>query len=139
MENATQRIYTPITKVDTEKRLVYGPVLVPETFDSQDHIISVDEIEKSAHEFLALFNIYTGMGVMHEELNADIIPVQSFIAPVDYTLGDEEIKKGTWMLVSKVLDDDIWQQVKDGELRGYSIGGKATSEEVDEEGNAIEE
>ena len=139
MDNATQRIYTPITKVDTEKRLVYGAVLVPETFDSQGHIISEEEIEKSAHEFMALINLYTGMGIQHEEMTPDVVPVQSFIAPVDYALGDDEIKQGTWMLVSKVLNDEIWQQVKDGELRGYSIGGKATSEEVDEEGNAIED
>lgn len=35
------------------------------------------------------------------------------------------IAKGTWLLAVRVLSDDLWRRVKDGELTGFSIGGSA--------------
>jgi DNA adenine methylase len=132
------RVYTKICKIDSAKRLIYGPALVPETFDSQEHIASAVEIEKAAHDFLAGVNEDRQMGVMHEDFEPEIAVVESYIAPVDFDLGDDPISIGTWVIVSKVYDDDVWQRVQDGELTGYSIAGKAVSEIVDDLGNTLE-
>lgn len=32
---------------------------------------------------------------------------------------------GTWMIAMKFNDDDVWQGVKTGKIRGFSIGGRA--------------
>jgi hypothetical protein len=132
------RVYTKICKVDEEKRLIYGPALVPETFDSQEHIASAIEIEKAAHDFLAGVNEDRQTGVMHEDFEPEIAVVESYVAPVDFDLGGDAISKGTWVVVAKVHDDDVWKRVQDGELTGYSIAGKAVSELVDDEGNPVE-
>jgi hypothetical protein len=34
-----------------------------------------------------------------------------------------EYPKGTWMITMKVRDEDVWQKVKDGKLRGFSVQG----------------
>jgi hypothetical protein len=33
------------------------------------------------------------------------------------------LPKGTWMISMKVDNDDIWQQVKDEKIKGFSIEG----------------
>jgi hypothetical protein len=33
------------------------------------------------------------------------------------------LPKGTWMISMKVNNDDVWQKVKDGEVKGFSIEG----------------
>jgi DNA adenine methylase len=35
------------------------------------------------------------------------------------------VKKGTWLLGVHVVSDELWGQVKDGTLSGFSIGGTA--------------
>ena len=33
------------------------------------------------------------------------------------------LPKGTWMVSMKINNDELWQKVKDGELKGLSIEG----------------
>lgn len=107
----------------TEKRLVYGIVLEPETVDSQGDIYSADEIERAAHGFMA---DYQNVGHMHRALvNDGVEVVESFIAPVDLAMGDQTVKAGTWVLGVRIASDTLWEQVKSGELTGLSIGGYA--------------
>ncbi len=107
-----------ICKVDEEKRLVYGIVLEPDTVDSQDDTISAAEIERSAHKFMkdsqAIFSNHT-----HKE--SDVFVVESYIAQVDM----ENIKKGSWVMVTFCGDNVVWEGVKKGEFTGFSIRGTA--------------
>lgn len=50
--------------------------------------------------------------------------VESYIAPSDFEMGDEMIKKGSWVLVTKD-SEAIWNQIQKGEITGYSIAGTA--------------
>jgi hypothetical protein len=34
-----------------------------------------------------------------------------------------DLPKGTWMISMKVNNDDVWQKVKAGEVKGFSIEG----------------
>ena len=108
---------------DTELRIVTGEVLVPEEVDSQGDIISEDEIRKTAHNFLS---DYRGEGnkVQHSRKNDKLRIVESYISLVDMEINKHKIKKGSWVMSSKILDDKIWDQIKKGELTGYSIGGQ---------------
>jgi len=69
-------------------------------------------------------------------------PAESYLAPCDFTLGDGDnsydIIKGTWLLGTRIVDDELWKQVKAGELGAYSIGGTAIREEADEQGGGDE-
>lgn len=107
----------------TEKRLVYGIVLEPETTDSQGDIYSAEAIEQAAHGFMAN---YQNIGHQHKALvNDGAEVVESYIAPLDFTLGGQQVKNGTWILVVHIASDTLWEQVKSGELTGFSIGGYA--------------
>ncbi len=114
--------YVPILKVDKKKHIVYGVVLEPEVWDAQKDIVSKEEIEDAAHEFLAF---HRKIDLRHHHVSRKCYPVESYIAPQDLTLGSEKVKKGSWILGSKVTDAKIWKDIEDGLLTGYSIVGLA--------------
>lgn len=105
-----------------EERTVFGIVLEPETVDSQNDVYSEEEVRKTAHRFMER---YQQFGLMHEEIVPSIMPLESYLAPVDFSIAGQKVKKGTWLLRVRVLDDAIWQDVKSGALTGFSIGGSA--------------
>lgn len=128
-------IKAPIVKADFEKRLVYGVVLVPDRLDGEQDIIDAEEIEKAAHAWMLRGLTVTPnlMDNQHEEVVsvAKARPVESYIAPVDFTIGDSFIAKGSWVLVTHIPDDDLWELVKAGKRRAYSIAGWGKRSEVD--------
>ena len=126
-------------KVDTTKRLIYGVVLAPDEFDAQGDIIDTDEIEKSAHSFMESYNKQlAAMGEMHKKEAQQVTVVENYIAPEGFKLGEGEVSKGSWVMVSKVRNDKIWDKVLKGEYTGYSIGGRGKRVPVDDAGNPIE-
>lgn len=111
-----------IFKTD-EERFVLGIVLEPETKDSQGDIYSEDEVRKAAHGFMADFQ---NIGLMHRTIiNGKAQILESYVAPAAFSIGDQEVKKGTWMFGVRVSDDDLWSEVQSEELTGFSIGGSA--------------
>lgn len=117
----------PVTKVDSDKRLVTGIVLEPDEVDAQNDTITDEVIERAAHKFLSAYNEATRMGLMHKifgGIGVDL--VESWLAPSDLKIGGQKVKKGTWIMTVKVLSNDLWQKVKRGEITGFSIGGVAT-------------
>lgn len=104
-----------------DKRLVYGIVLEPETVDAQGDIVSAAEIEESAHGFMLESQV---IGRDHEQ-TAPARIVESYIAPADLTIGGQSVRKGSWVMGVKVQDDAFWEQVKNGEYTGFSIGAYA--------------
>lgn len=116
-----------ILKADREQQLVYGVILEPDTFDAHGDKVSPDEIQQAAHEYLVKSRI---IGRQHsEQANAQL--VESNIAPVDYNLNDAPVKKGSWVGVVKVLDPQLWAEIKEGKVTGFSIGGMAEKKPLD--------
>lgn len=117
-------------KLENEKRLLIGAALVPNkpiyrNVNGNEFYISFDEttIEKLAQDFLA--NDYQhNITVAHQEDVEDVVVVESWIKTsendksVSYGL-NEPI--GTWFIGMKVNNDEIWQRVKDGFYKGFSI------------------
>ena len=130
-----------ICKVDSERRVVKGPVLRPEIRDRQGTIMSADIIIDAAHDFVARLadkQDPTQPGFMHTEFNRDLVIVESYVTERDekYALSEEEktlVPSGSWMMAIKVNDDKIWEGVKSGTFKGFSIGGRARLQ-YDEEG-----
>lgn len=126
-----------------EERFVMSLVLEPNDGegdaplkpDTQGDIYSAEDIRKAAHAWM---ENYGAIDLHHswKALGKDKVRVlECYIAPVAFTLGEGDkaydIIKGTWMLGVRVADDDLWADVKAGELGAYSIGGTAIREEVD--------
>jgi DNA adenine methylase len=106
-----------------EEHYVLGIVLEPETVDAQDDIYSAAEIRDAAHRFMEQ---YQNIGLMHRGLvNGRVKILESYLAPTSFPLDGAQVRKGTWLLAVRVLDDDLWAQIKSGELTGLSMGGSA--------------
>jgi hypothetical protein len=118
-----------LKKYDIEKRLVYGIVYEPYSKDTDGDWTTPEEIERAAHNFLtnAVLNV-DHQGTL-EKQEAEV--VESYIAPADFEIDGESIKKGTWLLVSKVNNDILWESVKGGERVGYSLEGTAMKADND--------
>lgn len=60
---------------------------------------------------------------------------QSWITNQDYGIsplkGYEDVPDGSWFIAAKVDDDGLWQRIKDGEFRGFSVEGIFTYKEKD--------
>lgn len=112
--------------MDDEQKLLYGIVYEPDVADHSGDAMTAVEIEKSAHEFL---EFYRNIDTEHNVVPGAGVVVESYIAPIDMKIGDEVIKSGSWILVTKATDE-IWEDWKNGEITGYSMFGFARATEV---------
>ena len=118
----------PILKADEEKRIVYGIVYAPGEIDSQGEYALAEDIERACHEFMKNF---LEVNVEHKRhANPNLIPVENFIAPVDFEWDrmdgtKEVVTKGSWIMATKIEDDIVWSLIKSGEITGYSMEGEA--------------
>ena len=112
--------------MDDEQKLLYGIVYEPDVADHSGDAMTAVEIEKSAHEFL---EFYRNIDTEHNVVPGAGVVVESYIAPIDMNIGDEVIKSGSWILVTKATDE-IWDDWKNGDITGYSMFGFARSTEV---------
>lgn len=104
-----------------EERFVYGEVLIPDHTDSHGHTIKAALVRETSHNYMAKFQ---EIKVQHERrVTGKVVILESYIAPVDFDLAGNSIKKGTWMMGVRVTDDDLWGKIKSGKLTGFSVGG----------------
>ena len=119
-----------IVQLENEKRLLVGAALIPNkpiyrNINGKEFYISFDEatIEKLAQDFLA--NDYQhNITIAHQQGVDDIVVVESWIktSENDKSVGyglNEPI--GTWFISVKVNNDEIWNKVKNGDYKGFSI------------------
>lgn len=108
----------PLVYKNEEKRIVYGPVLIPNEPDTDGDVVTAEKIENVAHKFV---EEYGNIDLMHSLNNVGRL-VESYILPVDLEVDENTlIPKGSWIMGVRVTDDDAWQAVKDGRLSGFSI------------------
>ena len=104
-----------------DEQIVFGIVLEPDTVDSQNDTYNAEEVEKAAHMFMEQ---HRNIGLQHSSLiNNKVKILESYIAPVDFEVEGQSVKKGTWLMKERILDANLWKSIKDGEITGYSIGG----------------
>jgi hypothetical protein len=109
-----------------EERFVLGIVLEPEVVDSQKDIYSAGEIRKACHAYMEHFR---GNTLMHDKhIEGRVVLLENYIAPADFSFGEQAVKAGTWLQAYRVTDDDVWKACIKGDLTGLSIGGSAVRE-----------
>lgn len=112
----------PVEKEKKDEQIVCGIVYEPDTVDAQGDKATAEEIKKAAYDFMENTQTFK---VMHKGKSVNVKIVENYIAPVDFTIAKRTVKKGSWMLVVKVLDKKLWQEIKGGNLTGYSMAGYA--------------
>jgi len=118
-EVTKQLTIIPMLKAEDE-HIVCGIIYEPDEEDTQGDFASAEEIRKAAHYFMENSQQFH---LSHKEGEISVKVLESYIAPDAFVIEDEKIKKGTWVLISRVLDEDVWKKIKKGELTGYSMGG----------------
>jgi len=110
----------PIAKGD--EHIVYGVVYEPDVEDSQGDTANTEEIQKAAYQFMEDVQLFK---VNHKGKKIKVKVLESYIAPADFVVSNQQIKKGSWILVTRVLDKKVWKDIKEGHLTGYSMAGYA--------------
>ena len=69
---------------------------------------------------------FARIGLMHRTFVDGVVKIlESYLAPTNFDMNGSKIKKGTWLLAVRIVSNDLWRKVNQGELRGFSIGGSA--------------
>lgn len=129
-EGEVKKWFVPIVKQSDEERTAFGIVLEPDVTDLHGDTYDATAVVQAAHNFMANFQ---NIGLNHELfINDKVHILESFVAPTDMTIetprGPVTIRKSTWMMKVRILDDELWSQVKSGDLTGFSIGALAHTE-----------
>jgi len=111
-----------IDKAKTDERICMGIVYSPDEVDAQGDSASAEEIKKAAFDFMENCRVFK---IMHKGKPAKIKILESYVAPADFTINKRKIKKGTWLLTTRINDSKVWAKVKDGTLTGFSMAGYA--------------
>lgn len=114
-------------RIDEAERIVYAEVYVPYTGegvppldhparDAHGHWMRPKEVRKMAHRFLEELRVYH-VDKQHDQQPDEGVVVESFIARE----GDPDFAPGAWVVATKILREETWQQILKGEITGYSI------------------
>lgn len=127
-----------IMKSDDDKMLAFGWASVSMRVDGeliedwQKDIVEPDELENAAYDFVLL---YREGGEMHERGGAAVL-IESVVFTEEKMramgIPTDTLPIG-WWIGFKVLDEEVWEKVKDGTYPMFSIEGEAERVEVKDE------
>lgn len=105
-------------------------VMVPDEVDLHGDTTTEEEVRKACFNF----NKFCRQPNLFHLTKTDTFEFcENYVAPVDFQLGDVEVKKGTWLATIQAKDDSLWELIKSGDINGLSIGALATVETLEEE------
>ena len=123
-----------LKEIDKEKRILMGAALVPNkqiyrrNDKNEEYYIyfSEDTVRKASELFLMRSNQNNATYEHEKKLNGMSV-VESWLIE-DEKLDKSKkygfnLPKGTWMISMKVNNEEVWKDVKDGKVKGFSIEG----------------
>lgn len=115
-----------IEKMREDQRIVYGWASVSEqngqlVTDAHGDTIDTQELVAAAHNFMKQSRVgkamHTGRPI------AEVVESVVFTPELQQQLGID-LQKSGWFIGVQVHDAGVWERVKKGELRAFSIGGQ---------------
>lgn len=106
-----------------DERIVSGVVYAPNETDSQGDFATAEEIKKAAYGFMESLLHTFKQNHIGAPVAATIL--ETYLAPIAMKVNDQEIPEGAWVLTTRVNDPKIWEDIKKGEITGYSMAGSA--------------
>ena len=125
-------------KVDEEKRMLVSPALIPNkqifrydpNTDSDYYVYFSPETVRKASELYLKHNNHHKATHEHSERVSGVLTVESWIKEGDSDkskLYGFDLPNGTWFVKMKIENEELWQKIKSGELKGLSIEGYFTN------------
>ena len=131
---ALKRHEVTLKEIDEEKRLLMGAALIPNKHiyrrnekDEEYYIYFSEKTVRKASELFLMRSNQNNATYEHKDKLNGMSVVESWI------IEDEQHDKskkygfdlpvGTWMISMKVNNDDVWNDVKEGKVKGFSIEG----------------
>ncbi len=134
--------------LNEEQRIVSGPVLIPgqmiyRQFGDRECYIrfSADTIKQFAIDFFR--SDKQNEGNIQHMIDAEgitfwesyILNKDRGIVPVEFA----DLPDGTWILSAKIDNEGVWEAIKNGEIKGFSIGVQATITPSKDEIDSLED
>jgi hypothetical protein len=126
-----------VSKVDEDKRLAFGWASIAYLPDGTlvddkqgDVLDDVEEVEKSAYDFVVdcrdggEMHIRKGIGTLVESMVFTPEKIQAMGIP------EGTVPLG-WWVGFRVADDDVWDRIKKGQYRMFSVHGRGTRKALD--------
>lgn len=117
--------------INEEKRIVVGFALVPEKriYRRQNGkefniYFTKETVAQAAELYMKKLNL-NNFTLEHESKTSGVSVIESWV--VEDTKHDKanlynlNPKGGEWVVMSKIYNDDVWNDVKEGKFKGYSI------------------
>jgi len=111
-----QRLHVAIKSLNAAERIVTGVVYAPNVLDAHGEYMTAEGVRQMAYDFMRL-DFAKAFDIQHDRKAVQVQPVESWIARP----GDAEFAEGSWVLSSKIEDDDAWAAAESGELNAYSV------------------
>jgi hypothetical protein len=121
-----------LAEIDKEKRLIMGAALIPNKpiyrqNENQEYYIyfSKTTVRKASELFFMRGN-QNNATLEHQLELKGLTAVESWIVESEQDksrMYNLNVPMGTWMVSMKVLNDEVWEQVKSGVVKGFSIEG----------------
>jgi len=124
-------------KVDEEKRMLISPALIPNkqifrydpNTDKEYYVYFSPDTVRKASELYLKHNNHHKATYEHQDRVSGVLTVESWIKEGDMDkskMYGYDLPNGTWFVKMKINNDDLWEKVKGGELKGLSIEGYFT-------------
>ena len=136
--------FLSLAKLDEEKKTLVGAVLIPEKeiprFDQEENeeyvVYFSKETIKQAQE-LFMVNLRNNNATYEHNIPIDgLSVVESWIKEDEKfdkssQFGFEKMPLGTWFVKMKVNNDEVWEKVKNKQVKGFSIEGYFTDKLIE--------
>ncbi len=123
--------------VDTDRRIISGPAMLADMLIYRNDPGGIGEYyicfdKASILSIVQKFfkkGLVQSFNLMHDsgQATSGITIFESFLTDESRGImpmkGFEEAKDGSWFITAKVEDDAIWEKVKAGDIKGFSVEG----------------
>lgn len=122
--------------LNEEKRIVSGPAMIAdlpiyrkdESIGEYYVVFDREAIQSIVEKFSAK-GYLTNFNLFHDEQQqvSDVTIFNSFISDktigIDPMKGFEDVPDGSWFISAKVNNEAVWNRIKAGEIKGFSVEG----------------
>ena len=123
-----------------EKHMVVGPVLIPDmpiyrNQDGEEFYIqfSKESIERLAYNYIRQGYNMTSFTAQHEYPVSEVYIVESWIKTTENDKSNDlgfDCPIGTWFVGAKVNNLEVWEDIKDGKMNGFSVEAFVSLDEL---------